>query len=108
MNKEFLEKRIEEIAIDRTNEEYQKFVDFCNNNNFARKLKIYINDKEIPLFTFGVNYGLFNNSQNENENKNLTNYDDVYKEILDKNIKLETDNLINKINTLEYLFNSNN
>lgn len=106
MEKTILEKRILEKAEERTKKEYEDFINFLQKNDFGRELEVFVNDEiSIPISNFGCNYGLFNHDCLRNSNVNITNLEKVYNEILEKNIKIVTDEILNKLKSIEYLFN---
>ena len=106
MEKTILEKRILEKAEERTKKEYEDFINFLQKNDFGRELEVFVNDEtSIPISNFGCNYGLFNHDCLRNRNVNITNLEKVYNEILEKNIKIVTDEILNKLKSIEYLFN---
>jgi hypothetical protein len=105
MEKTILEKRIIEKAEERFQKDYKKFVDFIIDNPIGKRLKIIgLTDGDIYLSDFGCNYALFNHKQNENSDKKNTNYDSVKEELIKEYIKLETDELLQKLENIKYLF----
>lgn len=113
MKKTILEKRIYERAEEKTKEEYSKFMSFLKTNEFASKLSICIKKGEtindeiyIPLSRFGCNYSLFNDECLKNKfSTDHTTLENVYNEILEENIRKETDNILRRLEDINYLFN---
>lgn len=112
MEKALLEKRIYERAKEKTDKEYKEFMKFLKSNKFGDKLSIRIstgdtiNDvRYIPLSNFGCNYALFNDDCLKSRYLDNSNLEKVYNEILEENIRIETDELLNKLTEINYLFN---
>lgn len=105
MNKSVLEKRIKERAEEKTKEEYNEFVNMLEKNKFGKLLHVKFEDNEsIPLSNFGCNYSLFNHNCLENSNVVHTNLEEIYNDILEKNIREETDRILSKLDGIGYLF----
>ena len=105
MEKSILEQRIGQRALEQTNREYREFIEFMVNNKFAKSLKIKVNDKNIPLAKFGYDYSLLNFGGVDNKTAiEFTNLQDVYDKLRDENIKKETDTILKKLETINYLF----
>lgn len=105
MEKSFLEQRIYQKALEKTNKEYREFIEFMMNNKFAKSLKIKVNNENIPLAAFGCNYSLLNGEGVDNSNAiEFTNLQDVYNNLRDQNIEKETDNILKKLETISYLY----
>lgn len=105
MEKTFLEKRIEEKAIELFEKDYRDFVEIVNRHPVGKLLQIKVNEKQIPLTNFGCNYGFFNNEQERNSRSKLTNYDEMKEQLIDRYIKEETDKVIDQLQNIGYLFN---
>lgn len=105
MEKTFLEKRIDDIAKEKTEKEYREFISMLLSNKFAKQLKINFNDLIIPLVNFGCNYGLLNNDCLKNSYIEHTNLKEVYENVLEENKKEETKIILNKLGAINYLFN---
>ena len=103
MNKDWLEKRIEEKAKELTDKEYRKFINFNADNLFGRNLEIEIDGEYLPLVNYHCNYALFRDEQNENKNNKYTNYNEVYEEVFNINKKQLTDDLLSKLDSIQYL-----
>ena len=103
MNKDWLEKRIEEKAKELTDKQYREFIAFIRNNLFGNRLKVKIDGEYLPLVNYHCNYALFRDEQNENKNNKYTNYNEVYEEILNINKKQLTDELLSKLDSIQYL-----
>ena len=103
MNKDWLEKRIEEKAKELTDKQYKEFIDFIRNNLFGYRLKVKIDGKYLPLADFGRYDVLFNDNQDKNEYNEHTNYNEVYEEIFNINKKQLTDDLLSKLDSIQYL-----
>lgn len=58
----------------------------------------------MPIANFGVNYGLLNKEQLKNRQTENTNLAEVKDQMLKEYKKEETDNLLNKLENIGYLF----
>lgn len=105
MDKTFLEKRIKERAIERFEEDYRDFVDAIIRNPVGNLLKIRVEEKQIPLSNSGPNYGVFNKEQDENSWSKYTNYSEVKEYMVNEYVERETDEIINKLESIGHLFN---
>ena len=103
MNKDWLEKRIEEKAKELTDKQYEDFVDFIRKNLFGSRLEIKIDGEYIPLANFSHCYVLFTGKQDKNTHNEHTNYNEVYEEIFNINKKQLTDELLSKLDSIQYL-----
>lgn len=106
MDKSFLEKRIEEKAVELFEKDYREFLELVRRNSVGELLKIKIGEKDIPLTTFGRNYAIFNTEQENNSRKVFTNYDEVKAKLIDEYIAKETNKVIEQIQSIGYLFNN--
>src|SRR5699024_2711514 len=106
MEKTFLEKRIEEKAIELFEKDYRDFVEIVNRHPVGKLLKVNVNEEQIPLTTIGRNYALFNTEQEQNSRSKLTNYDEVKELLIKKYIAEETDKIIEQLQSIGYLFNN--
>lgn len=104
MDKTFLEKRIEEEAKEEFVKEWNDFVNVMRNHPIFGKIRIKIEDKSFPLATFGVNFAIFNQNQEENERNEFLNFEEVKEQIIQQKIKNKTDELLKKLSSIGYLF----
>ena len=105
MDKTFLETRIEERAEERFEKELIDFASFIMHHPLAGKLRVKIGDENIPIANLGQNYGLVNTKGLKNKNSEFTNLAEVKDELVEKYKKEETDMILNKLTTIEYLYN---
>ena len=112
MEKTLLEKRIYERAKEKTEKEYKNFMNFLKSNKFGKNLAIRISagdtindERYIPLSDFGCNFALFNDDCLKSHYLDNSNLEKVYNDILEENIRIETDELLNKLDEINYLFN---
>ena len=66
MDKSFLEKRIENKARKEFEKEWNGFVEQIYRHPIFKHITIKIDGEDIPLATFGVNFGVFNQEQDKN------------------------------------------
>jgi|ERR1035441_2949004 hypothetical protein len=104
MEKTFLEKQIENRAIERFDNEYKLFLKFGVENNIAKRLKL--SENGISIFSANSDWGLFNDYQQRNVDATKTNYAQVRQIVIEQYIKEETDILLKKMDALQYFFNS--
>ena len=104
MDKTFLEKRIENKAREEFEKEWNDFVNQMYHHPIFKHITIKINKKDIPLATFGVNFGVFNQEQDKNPRNNFLNFEEVKEKVIQEKIKKETDELLNRLSAVNYLF----
>nr|DAX57527.1 MAG TPA: hypothetical protein [Caudoviricetes sp.] len=104
MDKTFLEKRIENKAREEFEKEWNSFVDEMYHHPIFKHITIKINEKDIPLATFGVNFGVFNQEQDKNPRNKFLNFEDVKEKVIQKKIKEKTDELLSRLSSVNYLF----
>ena len=104
MDKTFLEKRIENKAREEFEKEWNDFVDKMYHHPIFKHITIKINEKDIPLATFGVNFGVFNQEQDKNPRNKFLNFEEVKEKVIQGKIKKETDELLNRLSAVNYLF----
>lgn len=104
VDKTFLEKRIEEKAREEFKKEWNGFVEQMYRNPIFKHITIKINEKDIPLATFGINFGVFNQEQDKNPRNNFLNFEEVKEKVIQEKIKKETDELLNRLSAVNYLF----
>lgn len=104
MDKTFLEKRIEEKAREEFKKEWNGFVEQMYRNLIFKHITIKIDGKDIPLATFGVNFGVFNQEQDKNPRNNFLNFEDVKEKVIQEKIKEKTDELLSRLSAVDYLF----
>ena len=105
MDKTFLEKRIEERAEKRFEEELITFTNFVVRHPIGGEIRVKMGDDNIPLANFGRNYGLVNANGLKNSMAEMTNLADVKAKLIEKYIKEETDAILAKLTNIEYLYN---
>lgn len=104
MDKSFLEKRIEHKARKEFEKEWNDFVNQMYHHPIFKHITIKINEKDIPLATFGVNFGVFNQEQDKNPRNKFLNFEEVKEKVIQEKIKKETDELLNRLSAVNYLF----
>lgn len=104
MEKTILEKRIEERAHERFNKDLKTLVDLIHHHPIGGQLTVTIGDRNIPIANFGQNYGLLNGRGIHNQNSEHTNLAIVKENLIEKYKKEETDEILNKLDGLNYLF----
>mgnify|MGYP001268906130 CR=1 FL=1 len=105
MNKTILEKRIKERAEERFDKEFRELVNYIYTHPIGGRLKVKIGDSDIPIVNFGRNYGLFNEEGIQNKRSDNTNLQSVKMSLLKEYEKEETDEILKKLENLDYLFN---
>ena len=106
MTKETLQQKIEERAKRKANDEYRKFVDFMQSNELCKLLKFKKGEKLVP---FCDHYSLKPLFETGIENKmedadNYTNFNEARKELLELFVEKETNELLQKIDSLSDYF----
>jgi len=104
MDKTFLEKRIEEKAREEFKKEWNDFVEQMYRHPIFKHITIKIDGKDIPLADFGINFGVFNQKQDENSINEFLNFEEVKDKVVQEKIKKETDELLNRLSAVNYLF----
>ena len=104
MDKTFLEKRIENKAREEFEKEWNGFVGQMYRNPIFKHITIKIDGKDIPLATFGVNFGVFNQEQDRNPRNKFINFEDVKEKVIQEKIKEKTDELLSRLSAVDYLF----
>lgn len=104
MDKTFLEKRIENKAREEFEKEWNSFVDEMHRHPIFKHITIKINEKDIPLATSGVNFGVFNQEQDKNPRNKFLNFEDVKEKVIQEKIKEKTDELLSRLSSVNYLF----
>lgn len=119
MEKSKIEEALELRAKNRVDEDINNFVKLILANPIGNLLEVKIivdgQEQKVPVANFGVNYGLVNNKDTfhdsynghkENKNsKEYTNLEAVKRELLERYIQEETEELLNKVESIGYLFN---
>ena len=108
MDKTFLEKRIDNIAREEFEKEWNDFVKQMYNHPIFKHITIEIDGKQIPLATFGVNFGVFNQCQDKNDRNQFLNYEDVKEKVIQEKIEQKTNELFLRLNAVSYLFEKEN
>ena len=104
VDKTFLEKRIENKAREEFEDEWNDFVIQMYNHPIFKHITIKIEEKDIPLATFGVNFGVFNQKQDKNPRNKFLNFEEVKEKVIQEKIKKETDELLDRLSSVNYLF----
>ena len=104
VDKTFLEKRIEEKARKEFEKEWNGFVDQMYHHLIFKHITIKINEKDIPLATFGINFGVFNQEQDKNPRNKFLNFEEVKERVIQEKIKKETDELLDRLSSVDYMF----
>lgn len=105
MDKTFLEKQIEKRAQKRLDETMVAFSKAIQSNEALNNLKIKIGEKIIPLMNgWGTTGGVLFNGDSPCLAKELTNIDEIKSMLLEKYIEEETDLILEKIGSINYLF----
>lgn len=104
MDKTFLEKRIENKAREEFEDEWNDFVIQMYNHPIFKHITIKIEEKDIPLATFGINFGVFNQEQDKNPRNKFLNFEEVKEKVIQEKIKKETDELLDRLSSVNYLF----
>lgn len=103
MDKSILEKRIHDKAEERADKYFKEISDFFHKHDeLTNKL---ILTKTIENVYFVTSYlvggsGMFDNQESLNEH---TNWQDVRQELVEKYEKEETDNILSKLDSINYL-----
>lgn len=108
MDKTFLEKRIDNTAREEFEKEWNDFVRQICNHPIFKRITIDIDGKKIPLASFGVNFGVFNQRQDKNDRNQFLNYEDVKEKVIQEKIEQKTDELLLQLNAVSYLFEKEN
>lgn len=108
MDKTFLEKRIDNTAREEFEKEWNDFVKQMYHHPIFKHITIEIDGKQIPLATFGVNFGVFNQCQDKNDRNQFLNYEDVKEKVIQEKIEQKTDKLLLQLNAVSYLFEKEN
>lgn len=104
MDKTFLEKRIENKAREEFEDEWNDFVIQMYNHPIFKHITIKIEEKDIPLATFGINFGVFNQEQDKNPRNKFLNFEEVKEKVIQEKIKKKTDELLDRLSSVNYLF----
>ena len=80
------------------------FVEQMYRNPIFKHITIKIDGEDIPLATFGVNFGVFNQEQDKNPRNNFLNFEDVKEKVIQEKIKEKTDELLSRLSAVDYLF----
>lgn len=108
MDKTFLEKRIDNAAREEFEKEWNDFVKQMYKHPIFKHITIEIDGKTIPLATFGVNFGIFNQRQDNNDRNKFLNFEDVKEKVIQEKIEQKTDELLHQLNAVSYLFEKEN
>lgn len=57
------------------------------NHPIFKHITIKIEEKDIPLVNFGINYGVFNQKQDKNPRNNFLNFEDVKEKVVQEKSK---------------------
>lgn len=108
MDKTFLEKRIDDMAREEFEQEWNSFVKTMCYHPIFHRITIDIDGNKIPLASFGVNFGIFNQRQDNNDRNKFLNFEDVKEKVIQEKIEQKTDELLHKLNSVSYLFEKEN
>lgn len=105
MDKSFLEKRIHDKAEERADKYFETIRSFFGSNGskreLANKLALKPSSKEKLYFrTDRSGSGIFDNQESLSKH---TNWQDIRKELVEKYEKEETDNILDKLDSINYL-----
>lgn len=102
MDKTFLEKRIHERAEKRANKYFEEISYFFYQHTElgGLVLKPVEGDESIPFINSYQSDALFNNQENFEK---FTNWKDIKKELVEKYEKEETDEILSKLENINYL-----
>ena len=110
MTKETLQQKIEERAKRKANDEYRKFVDFMQSNELCKLLKFKKGETLVPfcdhynskpLFETGIAWG---DTTRRPASPNYTNFNDARKQLVELFVAKETNELLQKIDSLSDYF----
>ena len=104
MDKTFLEKRIENEARKEFVKEWNGFVGQMYRHPIFKHITIKIDGKDIPLATFGVNFGVFNTEQDKNPRNKFINFEDVKEKVIQEKIEEKTEEVLYRLSSVNYLF----
>lgn len=104
MDKTMLEKRIEERAEKRFTEDLRSLINVVNTNAIGNKLTLLIDGKPISLAKPSCTFGIINEKALDAEFAKHTNLKEVKEILIDQYIKEETDDILNKLTNIDYLF----
>ena len=108
MDKTFLEKRIDNMAREEFEKEWNDFVRQICNHPIFKRITIEIDGEKIPLAAFGVNFGIFSQRQDKNDRNKFLNFEDVKEKVIQEKIEQKTDELLLQLNAVSYLFEKGN
>ena len=106
MTKETLQQKIELRAKRKANDEYRKFVDFMQTNELCKLLKFKKGEVFVPFCDHYTLKPLFETGiENKMEDAdNYTNFNDARKHLFDLFVEKETNELLQKIDSLSDYF----
>lgn len=103
MDKSVLEKHIHDKAEERADKYFENIrLFFSDEGALVNKLALTNNNEKVYFKTdsYGGRRGMFDNQDNLNE---YTNWQDIRKELVEKYEKEETDNILDKLDSINYL-----
>lgn len=104
MDKTMLEKRIEERAEKRFNDDLRNLINVVNTNAIGTKLTLLIDGKPISLAKPSNYKGIINEKALDAEFAKHTNLKEVKEILIEQYIKEETDAILDKLTNIDYLF----
>lgn len=104
MDKTFLEKRIENEARKEFVKEWNGFVEQMYRHPIFKHITIKIDEKDVPLANFSVNFGVFNQEQDKNPRNKFLNFEDVKEKVVQEKIEEKTEEVLYRLSSVNYLF----
>ena len=106
MTKETLQQKIEERAKRKANDEYRKFVDFMQSNELCKLLKFKKGENLVPFCGYYNLKPLFETGiENKMEDAdNYMNFNEARKQLFELFVAKETNELLQKIDSLSDYF----
>lgn len=100
MDKSILEKRIHDKAEERADKYFEEINNFFTQHQDLRHLFLESGHESIALTGYGDHSGLFNTQSNLSQ---YTNWEEFKKHLVSKYEKEETDNILDKLDSINYL-----
>ncbi len=106
MTIETLQQKIEERAKRKVNDEYEKFVNFMGTNELCKRLKFKKGETLVPFLGHYSSNPLFETGiENKMEDAdNYTNFNEARKQLFELFVAKETNELLQKIDSLSDYF----
>nr|DAU43919.1 MAG TPA: hypothetical protein [Caudoviricetes sp.] len=74
------------------------------NHPIFKHITVKIDEQDIPLAAVGVNFGIFNQRQDNNDRNKFLNFEDAKEKVIQQKIKEKTDELLSRLSSINYLF----